>query len=318
MAARLDGLDALRGIAAGAVLWGHLPEYNRAIPTTHGYLAVDFFFMLSGYVMARTYERRFAEGMPALSFVRARYRRFWPTMAIGTLIGLPLLHVYPTGYAIQFAAFGFALLPSPNVLYLFPINVVAWSIFFELVANGVHGVALHRIRTSVLLAGSAGLAAVVAVLAFHFGSLDLGARAQTALVGLPRVLLPYIIGIVLYRAWHDAPPLRISPVITAALLPAAALLSWSWAMDVAFVLIACPLLIAGGLRWNAGGAGIALGALSFPLYAVQVPVMDVTRLAGGSWLLGVTLAIAVAGALAAAPYSMKRMKPFLPVAWTAE
>ena len=43
-----------------------------------GYLAVDLFFMLSGYVMARTYEPRMARGFSPAAFFLARYRRLWP------------------------------------------------------------------------------------------------------------------------------------------------------------------------------------------------------------------------------------------------
>ena len=92
-AARLSGLDVLRGIAALWVLHYHtikvvLDGHNFG---SRGYLAVDFFFMLSGYVMARSYEDKFRQGYGLKSFFTARYRRVWPTMAIGGLISAPML-----------------------------------------------------------------------------------------------------------------------------------------------------------------------------------------------------------------------------------
>lgn len=85
-------LDGLRGVAALSVVVMHRHVwFGLEGWLAHGYLAVDFFFMLSGYVMARTYEQRLSEGYGAWRFMAARYRRLWPVMALGTLFGAPLL-----------------------------------------------------------------------------------------------------------------------------------------------------------------------------------------------------------------------------------
>ena len=86
---RLGGLDLRRGVAALCVLAFHL---NRLFPGIAGaveraYLEVDFFFMLSGFVVTRTHER-FRKGLGTLAFTRLRLRRLWPTVAFGALIGL--------------------------------------------------------------------------------------------------------------------------------------------------------------------------------------------------------------------------------------
>ena len=73
MNTRLLGLDALRGIAAIMVVMFHL-----GLPMMGSHLAVDFFFMLSGFVMARTYDERLQTGaMSPLAFMIKRYRRLW-------------------------------------------------------------------------------------------------------------------------------------------------------------------------------------------------------------------------------------------------
>lgn len=275
---RLTGLDALRGIAALCVLIHHL----YLIEPTFGffdraYLAVDFFFMLSGYVMARTYEGRLGETISGTRFLWKRYKRFWPTMLVGGLLGLPLL--YGTDNFAIIAALNLALLPTFLTRSAFPLNNPAWSIFFELFANAVHGYLAHRVRTRILGALVAVLAVVCALIAQHFNSLAVGAVTFSG--GFPRVLLSYLIGVILWRTWRDNPPIQVPAIVTISLMPIAFLaLSFAryWPLDLAFVLVCCPILIAGGLRLNAGRLGEALGAMSFPLYAVHFPILGLLAL----------------------------------------
>src|SRR3954471_17744990 len=86
---RLAGLDGLRGIAAFSILIYHVIPVAAGEWRGNAYLAVDFFFMLSGYVMARTYEARLADGLPPAAFIAARFRRLWPTMFVAGMLGLP-------------------------------------------------------------------------------------------------------------------------------------------------------------------------------------------------------------------------------------
>ena len=128
----------LRGIAALCVLGLHVEWIYNLSPRlfAKSYLAVDLFFMLSGYVMARTYEPRMAQGLAPLRFLLTRYRRLWPVMAIGCLIGLPKLFVDTPNPAVFTAAatLNLLLLPLPWKELAFPMNIPAWSIFLELAA----------------------------------------------------------------------------------------------------------------------------------------------------------------------------------------
>ena len=82
---RLYGLDALRGMAAMVVLFMHVFGFAA------GHLAVDFFFMLSGFIMARTYEPRLqGRTIGAGQFLMGRYRRLGPAMAAGASTGLAI------------------------------------------------------------------------------------------------------------------------------------------------------------------------------------------------------------------------------------
>jgi len=87
---RLHGLDALRGIAALVVLAFHIGLIYGLEPIfLNGWLAVDFFFALSGYVLARTYEGRLHKTIGAWQFSKKRFFRFWPVVLFGGAIGAP-------------------------------------------------------------------------------------------------------------------------------------------------------------------------------------------------------------------------------------
>jgi peptidoglycan/LPS O-acetylase OafA/YrhL len=289
-ATRLHGLDALRGIAALCVLGLHVHAIYGGFPDLFGkaYLAVDFFFMLSGYLMARTYGQRLSSGLDGAAFLALRYRRLWPTMAIGGAIGLAYLwdstRNLPLFAALALA--NLALIPASFQRELFPLNVPAWSVFLELLANLVHGYWLWRLSQRWLVWVAA--LALLATLGFaaYFGTLDLGARPETLTGGVARALLSYTIGMILWHRWQRRPPLAVPPLAALAGLPVLVVLPWllgigHWSYDLAFVLLACPLLMAGGLAFaRPSPLAVWLGNASFPLYAVHFAALRKAQLMG--------------------------------------
>jgi peptidoglycan/LPS O-acetylase OafA/YrhL len=306
--ARLSGLDALRGIAALCVVGLHAAAVFRDVPPwfAKGYLGVDFFLMLSGYLMARITEPRIAAGASPRAFITARYRRFWPVVALGSLIGIPYLWVRTQGDPAWFAgalAANLAFIPWPADRLIFPLNVPVWTILFELLANALHVFVLWRLTTRHLGLLTLILLALTIAVAFAYGSLDVGARPATALYAVPRVLLAYTIGMLLWR-WKGA-GLRL-PVpgwLALAAMPAAILASWAsgyraWPFDLAFVVVLCPLVIAGALGVVRDTAlGRFSAEISFPLFAAHVPVFEAARLAGFGPLVALPAALAVACAI---------------------
>jgi peptidoglycan/LPS O-acetylase OafA/YrhL len=279
---RLAGLDALRGIAALCVLVYHAAGQG----SSNAYLSVDFFFMLSGYVMARTYEPRLASGMTPGQFLRTRVGKLWPTMFLASLVALPWLFSWvPPAWAWPIALANLLLIPTMMQNRLFLLNGPAWSILFELGANAVHALGLWRAPNKllillILLAGSC--------LAW-FGStqtLELGSRPGTVLGGVARVLTSYSIGMLLWRLWLDRPPIAVSSPFTLLAMPiffgiGALLGGQSWQSDLLFVLLLCPMLIAGGLEIGKPHRWLAwLGEISFPLYAVHGPVLRTSEWLG--------------------------------------
>jgi peptidoglycan/LPS O-acetylase OafA/YrhL len=290
---RLSGLDALRGIAALIVAIEHavwIAGVNAGL--SHAYLAVDFFFLLSGFVLARTYEHR----MPsAPTFLLMRYKRLWPALAIGALIGagIELSLGWPAWVTgLRLVA---ALTFLPFLQWSWPLNGPAWSIFFEVFANLVHVLILRRLPVKAL----AVLVVVCAAIVAYPPSLDSG-RGEVFWYGFPRVLMSYTLGILLWRLNGDRGrlpgwvgylglPLMI---VVAGMLPDRAALP--------LVLIVCPVLLLAGLNLQTR-AGPYLGALSFPLYATHFPVQWWLNYLGFHWAytLGASLLVGLLAGLVA-------------------
>lgn len=294
---RLHGLDALRGIAALCVVMLHANAiYGLAVPGWfyRGYLGVDFFLMLSGYLMARITEPRIAAGASPIAFVKARYRRFWPVVALGSLLGIPYLwsrtQEDPAGFAAAFIA-NIAFVPWPADRLIFPLNVPVWTILAELLVNTLHVFVLWRLSTRWLIGLAMMALALSAAVAVDYGSLNVGARPENVLYAPPRVLLAYLLGMLLWRCKGASLRLPLPGWLALAAMPAAMLASWAggfghWSFDLVFVAILCPLVIASALGITRETAlGRFFGDLSFPLFAAHVPALEAARLAGfGPWV----------------------------------
>ena len=265
---RLQGLDALRGVAALVVLLFHAPHALRVyVPIERGYLSVDFFFMLSGFVMARTYTMRFDAGFGPAGMLRARFLRFAPTMAVGTVVGMLLLAKHDL-LGGAFLAFGLLLIPIAGPKP-YPLNEPAWSIFAELVANITHATLWRALTPRVLIAFSV---MTVMVLISREGALN-----GKFLLGIPRGLASYALGVAIWQV--DTERRRPPWWLGLAILPGWMLLASGLALpgwsDAVFVLLVCPLALFSGLAQPSIGTRFwnALGLLSFPLYAVHWPII---------------------------------------------
>lgn len=294
---RFQVLDGLRGVAALAVVLFHLGRWtNRDLLFEHGYLAVDFFFCLSGFVMAHAYEDRLAKRLTLREFARLRLVRLWPmialSMCLGAAYGVAKVVMNSPGAdtiagVTMCLVLGLLLIPriwQAHESYLdrvFPLNVAAWSLFFELVANLLWA-ATARWLSSRILFGVAGVtgAAMLAV-GWSHGDFEVGANLQTFWLGFPRVFFSFTLGLLVYRVHASgrsvlrAPAWLLSPLLLAVLaIPefkgqaAAELL----AISLVFPLI---VLIGAGEPDRAGAPGALWrfsGEVSYPLYALHAPL----------------------------------------------
>lgn len=265
---RLLGLDALRGIAAIVVTLLHALAVSGTSAfewIDHGYLMVDFFFLLSGFVLARTYEER----MPSAGrFLAMRWRRLWLPIALGLVLGAgwSLAAGEPIAAVLPMAVRELLFIPTG---WNWPHNLPMWSILFELFANVLHAALLWRLPMKLL----ACIAASCAIVLSRYPDLDLG-LGEMFWGGFPRVLMSYCLGIILWRCRDRLPRVGFAYAVMALLtaVVAASRSAAPWWADMGFVLIVSPIVLIGGLS-GAPRYGVWLGALSFPLYAVHWPVL---------------------------------------------
>lgn len=217
-------LDGLRGVAALMVVAFHLCEANAHSRfeqvINHGYLAVDFFFLLSGFVIGYAYDDRWGK-ISLMDFFKRRLIRLQPMVIMGMLVGAvffyfqagnlwPMIAHVPVWKVLLVMFIGFFMLPVPVSMdirgwtEMYPLNGPGWSLFFEYIANILYGLFVRKFSKPVL-AIFVFLSACLLVHLAVFGkqgdviggwSLD---PAQLH-VGFARVLYPFFAGLLLCRA----------------------------------------------------------------------------------------------------------------------
>ncbi|MBB3356348.1 MULTISPECIES: acyltransferase [unclassified Novosphingobium] len=293
---RFGLLDALRGVAALVVLAYHLVQQHSLSALPHAGLAVDFFYTLSGFVIAFAYHAQVRDGrLSRAGFARARARRLYPLLALGTVMGFSvflgavfLRHSVSLRDALLALGFALALLPCPLFPQwptAFPLNMAAWSLAFEAYVNMAYALIARFLSQQVLL-GLIGLGAVLVVTDIaHFGRLMGGTDKADFAFGAARVVYPFFTGILIFR-WRRSPT-RQHPLLAlmlCAALAAALLIAPERGVgldpalyDGALALLGFPLLVwlasAVPLDKRMAQAAHWLGLLSYPIYILQGPVL---------------------------------------------
>ncbi len=313
---RYHNLDAMRGLAAICVIAGHFRDYFS--PSAH--LAVDFFFVLSGFVIAGRYERELKEGIGFVPFLLLRLNRLWPIYFVGILVGLfQILLLTVIGERTQTILdlilsliSNTIFLPSPTYFFqdqamqgLFPINGPAWSMFFELFVNMVFALCLFRLSTLVLTILAFVFAAWLVWAGFHYGTLNIGWEWPSAAGGFPRVLFSFTMGILLSRflgsqpVWkhsYAAPGLGLSLML---LLLVNANGEGRVLFDLAFSIILAPAIVALGIfiefPRQLVPAARFLGYISYPLYILHRGPLGIFKIFAGK--MGVPSSVAFAAFL---------------------
>jgi len=292
---RLPLLDGLRGLAALGVVLFHANLDGSAPWFARGYLFVDLFFLLSGFVLTLAFEPKFAAGtLGTRDFARVRIRRFLPMIVLGAVLGAVGYQLHAHDLAATAVALVAAILivPLPVSGMIFPVNTPQWSLLMELLANALHAAILHRLSSTCLLMAAAMCALGMAWGVADAGTGDLGANGNDFQVALMRTGFSYIMGMIMARSfsrtrpaglldWRLALALPLGVVIALAFLPLSV-----WVGDVLTIVFVFPLLfrivaitvpprrMEATLGW--------LGSLSFPLYAIHVPVLLIWTGLGGT------------------------------------
>lgn len=292
------GLEGARGIAAILVAVRHLQPAINPILLDASFLAVDLFFLLSGFVMALSYEDRLRLGsLSARRFFGLRLIRVYPLYALGTLIGLLALGISgPLAAALPFAALVLPVPFEPVTPYAF--NPPGWSLFFELIACAIYGLWLSRARAWVVavVAALAGAGLLVGIV-WH-GNADIGFQRSLLLFGVFRVVFSFSIGVLLCR-YRRAWPLAGAPLGNRAVLAAYGVIlvllcaptGLTGALPIVYdalaIGIALPIVVALLIRSEPSGAlrreSLVLGRFSYPLYATHATIYMLGERLTGGW-----------------------------------
>jgi peptidoglycan/LPS O-acetylase OafA/YrhL len=223
---RFENLDGFRGVCAAMVAIFHCDAIlNTGRLLNHGYLGVDAFFVLSGFVIALTYEDRLRSGMGGGSFLKKRWNRLIPTHVMGTAVvslvtvglfatGFLKIHSTPAVMAMD-VALGFLLIPSFGSVggFSFPVNSVLWSLSCEWIVNIAYGLLLFRSRArwlllAILVSWSVALTyGMSSRVGLHFGTLP-----GDFWLGVVRAFAGFLCGTLIFRL-HRNGKLRHFPSV---------------------------------------------------------------------------------------------------------
>ncbi|APU98077.1 acyltransferase [Sphingobacterium siyangense] len=300
-------LDGLRGVAAITVVCFHIFE---AFATSHldqrinhGYLAVDFFFMLSGFVVGYAYDDRW-KTMTTKEFIKRRIIRLHPMVVMGAIIGAVMFYFQGCSVwdvtKVTFSSLAIATLlnallipaiPGHEVRGLgemFPLNGPSWSLFFEYIGNILYALVIRRFSTKALaglvILFGIGLAAfaILGPLGDICAGFSLTGTEFTA--GSLRLLFSFTAGLFLSRIFKSLKikgafwicSLILVPLLAMPRIGGAEHLWMNGLYDTLCCVVVFPLLVVLGASGK-GESGITswlckfLGDISYPLYMVHYP-----------------------------------------------
>jgi len=216
-------LDGLRGVAALIVVAFHIFEANATSAfdqiINHGYLAVDFFFLLSGFVIGYAYDDRW-EKLSIGGFFKRRIQRLQPMVVMGMVIGAvcfyygdsslwPMIHTVPVWKMLLIMLIGFTLLPVPvswdirGWQEMHPLNGPGWSLFFEYIANILYAIGVRKLSKTTLsiVVIIAGTVLIQYAVTAKSGNLAGGwsLNEEQLRIGFTRLIYPFFAGLLLSR-----------------------------------------------------------------------------------------------------------------------
>ena len=313
-------LDGLRGVVAILVVFYHIFEgfsfaeltngVGSGLITTlnHGHIAVDFFFILSGFVISYAYDNRWQE-MSTWQFFKRRLIRLHPMLVMGALIGFAAFAFVgferwdgtttPMSWVMIALLLTMFMIPAvPGVPYevrgngeMFPLNGPAWSLFFEYVGNILYALFIRRLSTRMLAVLTVLLGAVHAWFFLFdvsgYGMIGVGWTIDEVNFwgGLVRMLFPFTLGMWLSRTFK---PRKVKGAFWICSIALIALFAVPYIASEGKINLNClyeyvciafifPLIVWLGACGSSKGAtsklNKLLGDISYPLYIVHYPIM---------------------------------------------
>lgn len=289
-------LDGLRGVAAVAIVCFHFMEIAYSDFTknfiAHGFLAVDFFFCLSGFVIAYAYDDRMTK-MGVIEFFKSRLIRLHPLVVLGSVLGLLAFLYDPFGgqsaaynagqVALIFLASVF-LIPYPVITERFfnnfGLNAPAWSLFWEYVANIIYAFVLYRLSRPYLFSLLIISAILLFKVSYDSGNLLGGWAGENFWDGGARILYSFTAGMFIYRSnWIIKNRLGFAGLsillLLAFLMPFNP--DYNWITQPLVVILYFPLIVSLGagsiLSPGLKKLCVFSGNISYPLYMTHYAVI---------------------------------------------
>jgi peptidoglycan/LPS O-acetylase OafA/YrhL len=312
---RYETLDGLRGVAAIAIVIFHICAFARLphlLPSA--YVAVDLFFILSGFVVAQTYGPRISAGLSVRHYVGFRLIRIMPLYLVSLAMGggaillsraLGLADFSNDEFVVAVSASLFILPLEFNALGIFntlPLNGPSWTLFFELLANFAYFPLVVFLTVRWLAVGAfiglLGLAFTVV----HYGTLHAGYDYNNILGAIPRMLFGFAVGTLFSMLGWSKATIRSSNIAVALLVVAAAIFAARFTnrqvSDLIFVAGLLPLVVALGIKYQPATASVSalctwLGRLSFPIYILHTPLIYLAMFASETGIVPPDLAMVV-------------------------
>lgn len=294
-------LDGMRGLAALFVVVRHTPDLWD-FSFFRSYLAVDLFFVLSGFVIAHAYDRKLSAGeLTPARFMTARLIRLYPAYFFSLAFCILVIALEVSRHAAsQEAGIGdyvvatllsMLFLPSqiPGNFSLFPLNFPCWSLFFELVFNALYSATQKWLTRRVLLAIVVATGAFTVYCAMKNGGLDIGFLwgLRSVVTGGSRCFFGIFMGLLVYRHAHL---FRVRSRLWCRYLPMAAVClvlaspsvpRFDWVCDALCITVVFPACVALGGQRSTGRSDavlLLLGAASYPVYVLHKPLGDLVKL----------------------------------------
>jgi peptidoglycan/LPS O-acetylase OafA/YrhL len=285
-------LDGLRGTAAILVVIFHLFEAYFPVmanhPMHHGYLAVDFFYLLSGLVVGYAYDDRWGR-MSVKEFFKIRLIRLHPLVILGVAIGAicfwfdPFTNLgHQTGLLklIGVMLLGFTLLPSPDLRgwgETHSLDGPCWSLFQEYIANLFYALFARKMgKTALWILVIISAIALIKTSVWH-GDLATGWGYGTFWIAFVRMIYPFFAGLLLFRMGKLIRIPRTYTICSLLLIVLFSIPSYPYSgwYDAAVIIIAFPIIVAAGAGGQISGRWAKIcsfaGAISYPIYIVHYP-----------------------------------------------
>ena len=232
---RYEILDGLRGVAALMVIIFHFFElYSFGNPSkqiiNHGYLAVDFFYVLSGFVLGYAYDDRW-DKMSYWDFYKRRLIRLHPMVIAGSLLGMcyfflgecinsPNIESVNPLYFFLTIIMSILMIPCPAQMDIRgwgetnSFNGPNWTLTYEYIVNILYSLIFRRLHTIIIGILTLASALLLVNLTCNFDIFNvmneresnkytvIGGWSLTSCelcVGFTRLFYPYFAGYLVYR-----------------------------------------------------------------------------------------------------------------------